>query len=395
MSPVVQEWLNLVVRWAHVIAAIMWIGDSFLFMWMDASLSRPAPGRARTVTGELWMTHSGGFYEVLKHKSLAALPDRLFWFKWQSYATWISGVLLLIVVFGLGSQAQLQDAGAPLPHAAAFAISLALLPVAVAAYELLMRTPVARSAIALGAVTILAVAALAWGVSQLYTARAAFLMVGAMLGTIMTANVFLVIVPGQARMLAATRAGTEVDTTHGVRAKQRSIHNHYLTFPVLFTMLAGHFPSFFGHPQAWAVLTLLFIAGAGLKAMMNFRTRTSRWVVAGTLASLAIAAVMTAPPGESASVRALAAHAPVAVEEARTIVQMRCVVCHAARPAIEAFPAAPNGVLLETPEQMTAWSERIIARVVDTQTMPLGNLTGMTDDERTRLGAWAYQQRKR
>jgi len=395
MPPIVVEWLQVFLRWAHVVAAIMWIGDSFLFMWMDASLSRPAPGRAGTVTGELWMTHSGGFYEVLKHKSLAALPDRLFWFMWQSYATWISGVLLLIVVFGLGSQAQLVNAGAPLAHGPAFWISLALLPVAVGVYELLMRTPVARSAIALGAVATVAVAALAWGLPHLYTPRASFLLVGAMLGTIMTANVFLVIIPGQGRMMAATRAGTEVDTTHGVRAKQRSIHNHYLTFPVLFTMLAGHFPSFFGHPQAWAVLTLLFIAGAGLKAMMNFRTRTSRWVVAGTLASLAVAAVMTAPPGESAPVRALAAHAPVAVEEARAIVQMRCVTCHAARPSNQAFPAPPNGVMLETPEQMTAWSERIITRVVETQTMPLGNLTGMTDDERTRLGAWAYQQRKR
>ena len=395
MPPIVVEWLQVFLRWAHVVAAIMWIGDSFLFMWMDASLSRPAPGRAGTVTGELWMTHSGGFYEVLKHKSLAALPDRLFWFKWQSYATWISGVLLLIVVFGLGSQAQLQDAGATLSHGAAFALSLALLPVAVGVYELLMRTPVARSAIALGAVATVAIAALAWGLPHLYTPRASFLLVGAMLGTIMTANVFLVIIPGQGRMMAATRAGTEVDTTHGVRAKQRSIHNHYLTFPVLFTMLAGHFPSFFGHPQAWAVLTLLFIAGAGLKAMMNFRTRTSRWVVAGTLASLVAAAVMTAPPGESAPVRALAAHAPVTVEEARAIVQMRCVTCHAAKPSNQAFSAPPNGVMLETPEQMTAWSERIIARVVETQTMPLGNLTGMTDDERTRLGAWAYQQRKR
>ncbi len=395
MPPIVVEWLNVLLRWAHVVAAIMWIGDSFLFMWMDASLSRPAPGRAGTVTGELWMTHSGGFYEVLKHRSLASLPPSLFWFKWQSYATWISGVLLMIVVFGLGSRAQLLEAGSTLPHGVAFGLTLALLPIGVALYELVIRSPLARSPAALGAFAVAMVAALAWGLMQVYAPRAVFLLVGAMLGTIMTANVFLVIIPGQMRMLAATRAGTEVDTSHGVRAKQRSIHNHYLTFPVLFTMLAGHFPSFYGHPQAWAVLTLLFVAGAGIKAMMNFRTRTSRWVVAGTLASLAAAAIMTAPPGESAPVRALAAHAPVPVEQARAIVQMRCVTCHAARPANQAFNAPPNGVMLETPEQMTAWSERIITRVVDTRTMPLGNLTGMTDDERTRLGAWAYQQRGR
>jgi hypothetical protein len=204
-------------------------------------------------------------------------------------------------------------------------LSLALLPLGVAGYEVVMRSPLARSRVAFGAFAIAAVAALAALLLRVYAPRATFLLVGAMLGTIMTANVFLVIIPGQGRMLAATRAGTEVDTSHGVRAKQRSIHNHYLTFPVLFTMLAGHFPSFYGHPQAWLVLTLVFVAGAGIKAMMNFRTRTSRWVVAGTLASLAAAAVMTAPPGESAPVRALAAHAPVSTEEARSIVQMRCV----------------------------------------------------------------------
>ena len=395
MPPIVGEWLNVFLRWAHVVAAIMWIGDSFLFMWMDASLSPPAAGRAGTVTGELWMTHSGGFYEVLKHKSLRELPARLFWFKWQSYMTWISGVLLLIVVFGLGSRAQLLDGSSTLPHGAGLALALALLPLAVGVYELLMRSPVARSPRALGALAIVAVAALSYGLMQVYTPRAAFLLVGAMLGTIMTANVFLVIIPGQGRMLAATRAGTEVDTSHGVRAKQRSIHNHYLTFPVLFTMLAGHFPSLFGHPWAWVVLTLLFIGGAGLKAIMNFRTRTSRWVVAGTLASLAAAAAMTAPPGDSAPVRALAAHTPVPVEQARAIVQMRCVTCHAARPSNAAFTAPPNGVMLESPEQMAAWSERIIVRVVETQTMPLGNLTGMTDGERATLGAWAYQQRGR
>lgn len=393
MPPIVAEWLNVFLRWAHVVAAIMWIGDSFLFMWMDASLSRPAPGRAGTVTGELWMTHSGGFYEVLKHKSLSALPPSLFWFKWQSYATWISGVLLLIVVFGLGSRAQLLEASSTLPHGIGFGLALALLPASVALYELVMRTPIARSRVVLGAFAIAAVAGLSYGLMQIYAPRAAFLMVGAMLGTIMSANVFLVIIPGQGRMLAATRAGTEVDTSHGVRAKQRSIHNHYLTFPVLFTMLAGHFPSLFGNAHAWLVLTLLFIAGAGIKAMMNFRTRTSKWVIGGTLASLGTVGAMTAPPGESAPVRALASHAPVTVEEARAIVQMRCVTCHAARPSNEAFTAPPNGVMLETPEQMEAWSQRIIARVVETQTMPLGNLTGMTDDERTRLGAWAYQQR--
>jgi uncharacterized membrane protein len=207
--------------------------------------------------------------------------------------------------------------------------------------------------------------------------------------------VFFTVIPAQRRMLAATREGRPVDTAPGARAKLRSTHNHYLTLPVLFSMLSGHFPSLYGHPQAWAALALLFVAGAGAKAIMNRGLRAHPVVLAGTLASLVAVALMTRPPGDSPAVRALAGHAPVDLAAVRSIVQTRCVSCHAARPTNAAFAAPPNGVVLEQPGQMEAYAERILLRVYETRTMPPGNLTGMTDEERLTLGAWAYQQRGR
>jgi len=394
MSPVVQEWLNLAIRWAHVIAAIMWIGDSFLFMWMDSSLDRPRAGREGDVSGEMWMMHSGGFYEVVKHRSLGALPARLHWFMWQSYSTWITGVLLLAVVYGLGGRAMLLGPASGLSQGEAVALAFGVLVAALALYEGLCRVPGLRGP-AFAAAGLALVAAAAWALTHVFTPRAGFLLTGAAVGTIMTANVFFVIIPGQARMLAATREGRAVDVSHGVRAKTRSTHNHYLTLPVLLVMLANHFPSLYGAQHAWAVLALLFVFGAGVKRFMNQPGRTPWPVTAGTLASLAGAIALTLPPGAGPETRALAALPPVDDTAARAIVQARCASCHATRPANEAFAAPPGGVVFESPEQMRAYADRIVFRVVETKTMPLGNLTGMTEEERRTLGAWAWQQTHR
>jgi len=391
MNAYLHEWLNLLLRWAHVIAAIMWIGDSFLFMWMDASLRRPARAREGDVAGELWLTHSGGFYEVVKHRTLAGLPERLHWFMWQSYSTWITGVLLLAVTYGLGGRAMLLEPASGLSHGARVGLAYAALAAAVALYEGLCLVPGLRGA-AFGAAGLALVTAAAWGLGQVFSPRAAFLLTGAAVGTIMTANVFFVIIPGQARMLAATREGRPVDASHGAKAKERSTHNHYLTLPVLLVMLSNHFPSLWGAPHPWAVLGLLFVFGAGVKRLMN-GPRTAPWpVAAGTLASLAATIALTLPPGPGPEARALAARPAVDDATARAIVQARCTACHATRPGNEAFAAPPAGVVLESVEQMRAYADRIVFRVVETKTMPLGNLTGMTEEERRTLGAWAWQQ---
>lgn len=395
MPAILQEWLNLALRWAHVIAAILWVGDSFFFMWLDAALEQPRRARAGEVAGEAWLTHSGGFYEIVKHRSLGRLPERLHWFMWQSYLTWITGVLLLLVVYGLGGRAMLLSPASTLGHGAALALALGVLGAGVLAYDLLCRVPALRDARVLGAVGLPLIAALAWALGRVFEPRAAFLLVGATLGSVMASNVFFRIIPAQRRMVAATRAGQPVDTAPGVEAKRRSTHNHYLTLPVLATMLSNHFPALYAHPHAWAVLALLTVAGAGVKVMMNRGWRTPALVTAGTLAAGVGLAVLSAPAHDLGDTRALARRAPVELAAARSIVQTRCVTCHAARPDHPAFAAPPNGVVLESVEQMEAYAPRILQRVYVTHTMPLGNLTGMTDEERETLGAWAFQRRAR
>jgi uncharacterized membrane protein len=391
MNAFLQEWLNVVLRWAHVIAAIMWVGDSFLFMWMDSALGPAREGRERDVSGELWLTHSGGFYEVVKHRTLAALPARLHWFMWQSYWTWITGVLLLAVTYAMGGRAMLLDGASGLSQGVAVAILFGTLAGAVAVYEGLCRLPGLRG-YPFAAAGLALIGGTAWALTRTFTARAGFLLAGAAVGTVMTANVFFVIIPGQARMLAATREGRAVDASHGLRAKARSTHNHYLSLPVLLAMLSSHFPSLYGGPNAWAVLVLLFVFGAGVKLFMNRGASTPWPVGVGTFASLAGAIALTLPPGPGADVRALGSLPPVDDVAARAIVQARCVTCHATHPANGAFAAPPAGVVFESPDQMRAYADRIVYRVVETKTMPLGNLTGITDAERATLGAWAWQQ---
>lgn len=390
MSPAVQEWLNVVVRWAHVIAAIMWIGDSFLFMWLDSQLRKPDRKLEGDVVGELWMAHSGGFYEVVKRKSLQALPPQLHWFKWESYTTWITGFLLLIVVYYMGGRAMMVDAGSSLSHEAAVGISLGLLAGTVVLYDLLCRTPLVKDGRVFGVVGLALAVGAAYGISRYFTPRAAFLQVGAMLGTLMASNVFFRIIPAQKHMLAATREGRPVDTSYGARAKQRSTHNHYLTLPVLFTMLSNHFPGLYGHERPWAILGLLFVAGAGAKYVMNFRTRSHPVVLAGTAAAFGAVVVMTAP--KAIAIDPSYAEGPkVSFATAQTIVQTRCVTCHAEKPTNPSFVAAPSGVMLDTPERIASYAPRLFVRAVQTKTMPLGNLTFMTDEERRLLGAWVAQ----
>jgi uncharacterized membrane protein len=215
-----------------------------------------------------------------------------------------------------------------------------------------------------------------------------FLQVGAMLGTIMSSNVFLRIIPAQRHMIAATEAGTPVDTSYGARAKQRSVHNHYLTVPVLFLMLSNHFPTLYGHRQAWAVLGLVAVAGVGVKYVMNFRTRTHPIIFVGALAALGGAATMTLPAARPTTALTSTGEPPVSFAAVQTILQARCTSCHSKTPTNPAFAAAPSGVMLDTPAEVVGHAERIRFRAVETSTMPLGNLTGMTEDERKVLGRW-------
>jgi uncharacterized membrane protein len=388
MHPLLTEWLNVIVRWAHIVAAIMWIGDSFLFMWLDAHLSKQlTKQRDGDIVGELWMTHSGGFYEVVKRKTLAKneLPPTLYWFKWESYSTWITGFLLIAIVYWAGGRAMLLDASSTLTQGQAVAISLGLLAAAVFVYDLLCRTPVYADNRVFGVVGLVLVTATSAALLQVFTPRAVFLQVGAMLGTVMASNVFFRIIPNQKRMLASTKAGEPVDATHGLKAKNRSTHNHYATLPVLFLMLSNHFPSLYGYRHAWAVLALVCIAGVGVKYVMNFRRQTHPVILLGTLTALASAAAMTVPEPASAS------GPPVAFSDVKGIIDARCLPCHAQKPTMPGIAAPPKGVVFDTAADIVGARDSIFLQAVNTKAMPLGNLTAMTDEERAVLGRWIAQ----
>ncbi len=392
MSPTVLEWLNLALRWAHVVAAIMWIGDSFLFMWLDSHLERPRKPREGDVQGELWMTHSGGFYEVVKRKSLRPeeMPPRLYWFKWESYSTWITGFFLITIVYYLGGGAMLVEPGGPYLHAEAVALSIVLLGVGVVFYDLLCRTGLEKNLPLFGIVAVGLLMALTWALHLVYTPRAVFLQVGAMIATIMSSNVLLRIIPAQRHMLAATRAGQPVDTSYGARAKLHSTHNHYATLPVLFLMLSNHFPSVYGNARPWLVLGLVGVVGVGVKLFMNQRFAMHPVKLVGTAAALVTVVWLTLP--QAAALPGLDASGErVAYSDVHHVIQTRCTTCHATQPSDPMFPVAPVGVVLETPEQVHALRERITVRAVHTKTMPLGNLTGMTEEERALVGRWVAQ----
>jgi uncharacterized membrane protein len=389
-QPLLLEWLGAIARWVHVLAAIMWVGDSFLFMWMDSSLEPPRKSREGDVAGEMWMVHSGGFYEVVKRRTLRPeeMPPNLYWFMWQSYSTWISGVFLLAVVYWLGGGALLVDSGSRLTQGAAVAVSAGSLVAGWLVYDAACRSPLARTPRALAVVLALALAAAVFGLTRIFGARAAWLQTGAILGSIMAANVWRVIVPGQAKMLAQTRAGEPVDAAPGRLAKTRSTHNHYLTLPVLFMMLSQHFPSGYGHPLGWLVLLLISAFGVALKYVMIARTRSDwRAVTAGVLA-LAAAILLTARPGAGSASVGSTLSARVSDAQAFAIVERRCTTCHSEKPSNPSFPEPPAGVKLDQLTRLKAMAPRVQVRAIDTRTMPLGNLTGMTDAERDTLAAW-------
>ena len=387
MDAYALDWLNLLIRWVHLITGIAWIGASFYFVWLDNSLlppRRPADA-GEGIGGEVWAVHGGGFYHVRKFRvAPAELPEPLHWFKWEAYATWLSGFALLAVQYYANARSYMIDpAVADLAPWQAIAISLALLALGWVFYDqLCKRAGLAREGLV--AVLLIAFVALcAWGLAQVFAGRALYLQVGAMLGTIMAANVFFVIIPSQRQLVEAKRRGEACDPVHGLRGRQRSVHNNYLTLPVLFVMISPHYPLTWGHPQGWLVLLAILLLAAWVRHFFNLRHRgRTVWAipVSAAAGALALAAVI-------APVRPDAANAPEFARVEQIVVQ-RCASCHAARPTQPGFDVAPKGVLLDTPERIVAQAVKIGEQAVATRAMPIGNLTQMTDAERAALGAW-------
>ena len=381
------DWLNLLIRWLHVIAGIAWIGTSIYFVFLDTALERPRePGDAeKGVHGELWAVHGGGFYHVQKHlTSPARLPEPLHWFKWEAYWTWISGFALLVLLYYVHADTYLIDpAVADLSEWAAIGLSLAGLVLAWVAYDALCRSVSSDLVVGVAIVGLTALAA--WGAGELFSGRGAFIQVGAMLGTIMVASVLLVIIPAHWELIRAKQQERPPRVERGIDAKRRSVHNSYLALPVVLTMISNHFPFLYGHKHAWLVLVALMAISAWVRHffILRRRGRTNLLIpIAAGAATIALAWAIE--PDEPARRAADFTDAPEAIR----IVERRCVTCHSANPTSEQFRSAPGGVVLDTPAQIAARADAIRAQAVDSRAMPLGNVTGMTDEERETLGAW-------
>jgi uncharacterized membrane protein len=394
------ELLDLAARWIHVIAGIMWVGNSLLFNWLDRSLDAPeGTGQTREPLGTIWLLHSGGFYYV--EKTLLAgmqVPCPLHWFKWQAYTTWLSGMALLVVVYYFGGRAVLADATvAPLSHATAVHVGLAAIAGGWALYESMQRFVAPRAPGIAAFVWIAGLTAISIELTQLLSGRAAFLHVGAMLGTIMAANVFFTIVPSQRELVASVAAGSPGGAALSARAKRVSIQNNYLTFPVIVLMVSNHFSGIYEHRWNWLLLLVLVAAGVGVRHVLNVRWTYPQWkpALAATIAMSVVAlyAIMSvgAVSDSVAAIDSSASSAPVTFEEARHVIDRRCAACHSEHPSDLTFGGAPVGVMFDTPEQIVARTARIRERAVVTRTMPPGNKTNITEAERALLGRWIAQ----
>ena len=385
MSP--NELLDVVFRWAHLIAGIMWIGNSMLFNWLDRNLVA-RPEASRLSQGTIWMVHSGAFYEVEK-KLLepGQMPAQLHWFKWQNGFTWLTGISLLVVVYFMNDAAMLVDPRVrALDPAVAIAISAGSLVVGWIVYDLLWRALEKQPAVAT-AISFALLFAAAYGYSEVFSGRAAFLMTGVLMGTLMTGNVWMRILPSQRELIAATRAGKEQDALLSKRAKQRSIHNNYMTFPVLFTMVSNHFPGAYGHHLNWVLLIAIMVGGASVRHFMNVRYAGRGWLVPAVVtAALTLTGVMVLTRVAQPQVQA--ATGEVTFARAQEIILARCISCHSATPTDDVFRAPQGGVTFDTPAQIAAKADRILERAVRQQTMPFNNKTAMTVEERGELARW-------
>jgi len=395
---VMAEWAEFALRWLHVITAIAWIGSSFYFIALDLGL-RPAAHLPAGVHGEEWQVHGGGFYHIEKY--LVApdhLPEHLTWFKWESYATWMSGFALMVMVYYLGADIFLIDPNvADLARWQAIGLSVGAMVVGWFAYDAICRSPLGRDNRLLMVLLYLLLVALAWGFTQVFTGRAALLHLGAITGTIMAANVFLVIIPNQKVVVADLRAGRVPDARYGAIAKQRSTHNNYLTLPVLFLMLVNHHPLAFATEWNWVIASLVFLMGVTIRHYFNTihaRRGAPNWTWAATaLLFVAIMWLSTAP------MRAMEEEAQPTPAQARlmqsegfdevaSIVMGRCAMCHATEPGWPGVPMAPKAVRLDTEVEVARHARGIYVQSGLSHAMPPANVSWMEADERRAIVEW-------
>jgi uncharacterized membrane protein len=390
---VLWAWGEAFLRWVHVIAAIGWIGSSFYFVHLDLSL-RQSPALPADSSGDTWQVHGGGFYHMIKYMvAPAKMPAELTWFKWDAYATWISGITLLIVVYYFGATLYLIDKDVfALSPAGAAALSIAGLIVGWVVYDQLCRSPLGQNDALLALVGFVLLVAVSYGFTQVFSSRGAFMEVGALLGTIMAANVLMVIIPGQRKVVAALIAGQKPDPIYGKQGKQRSVHNNYLTLPVVFVMIGNHYPMAFATRWNWVIWTLIVVIGASVRHFINMRHKghVLLWWTWGLTAACALAIIALSMQGPAKSTQANApAPTKVAFDDVEAVVASRCSMCHAPEPLWPGVASPPKGVMLDTPERIRLHRHEIALQSVFTSAMPPSNITEITAEERDVLAAWA------
>ena len=389
LIPILSEWLNFAVRWLHVIAGIAWIGSSFYFVHLDLSL-RPRSHLPEGAYGEAWQVHGGGFYNMVKYLvAPSQMPDHLTWFKWEAYTTWLSGFSLLVLMYYLNAELYLIDRSvlAMSPLKAVF-ISLSGLILGWLIYDQLCRSRLGKNDLALALTGFVFLVALSFAFNHIFSGRGAFMQMGALIGTMMVANVFLVIMPNQRIVVAALLRGEKPDPRLGAIAKQRSLHNNYLTLPVVFVMIGNHYPLAFATTYSWLILALVIIMGTFIRHAFNTMHKTESmpiwpWFVAAQcfLAIIALSAYGTAAQAQTQA----AASTKVALGEVANIVSGRCSMCHADEPAWEGIHMAPKGIKLDTPERIALHLHEVGIQAGLSHAMPPGNLTEITPEERQLL----------
>lgn len=397
MEAYLLDWANLLLRWLHVIVAIAWIGSSFYFVWLDNHLTAPQDPQLKDkgVGGELWAVHGGGFYNPQKYLGAPPrLPEQLHWFYWESYSTWLSGFSLFLLVYIFNARSYLIDpAVAQLSPALAITAAFAFLVVGWLVYDALCRL-LAKNEQLLSMLIVALVVLAAWSACHLFSGRAAFLIVGAMLASIMSANVFFWIIPGQRKVVAAMRAGDTVDPVHGQRGKQRSVHNTYFTLPVLFAMLSNHYSMTYSAQHNWLVLVVIMLVGVLVRQYFILRHKGKNQLAYPLIAIVLLAAIAAwiapRPATSPAAATTENGAATVTLAQVQGVIQARCVQCHSSHPTMMDSPA--KGLLLETPEQIQAKAQLIYQQVVQQKLMPLGNLTQITEQERALIANWAEQR---
>ncbi|HRO80521.1 MAG TPA: urate hydroxylase PuuD [Alicycliphilus denitrificans] len=396
MESYLLDWSNLLLRWLHVITAIAWVGSSFYFVFLDSSLTPPDDERMKRdgVTGELWAVHGGGFYHPVKYNvSPPKLPDHLHWFYWESYTTWLSGFALLTVSYLWNAGIYLVSPSNPLMSPSmAIVAALAFLVVFWLLYDAICRVfgQKDKGDAIVGALVLVLVCIAAFLACHIFPGQAAFLLMGAMLATSMSANVFFWIIPGQRKVVAALKAGQPVDPIHGKRGKQRSVHNTYFTLPVLFAMLSNHYGWLYNHPQNWLVLILMMFAGAAIRQFFVMRhgfklgRNAHPWPYAavGVVVLLGVLGWLRPAPQAAAAAQAGAAPAAAGYEQLHAVMQKHCVVCHSAS------TVAQKNVKFDTPEEVKGHAQQIYQQVVQLRKMPFGNPGALTDEERDTFKRW-------